>query len=59
MFADETSMEIHANFITINRGSFTAGTKDKPYQNNLLFMMYGHYYGVQQPIFGNKGIGCL
>ena len=21
--------------------------------------MYGNYYGVQQPMFGNKGIGCL
>ena len=21
--------------------------------------MYGDYYGKQEPIFGNKGIGCL
>lgn len=21
--------------------------------------MHGDYYGVQQPMFGNKGIGCL
>jgi hypothetical protein len=21
--------------------------------------MYGNYYGTQQPMFGNKGIGCL
>jgi hypothetical protein len=21
--------------------------------------MYGNYYGKQQPMFGNKGIGCL
>ena len=21
--------------------------------------MYGDYYGKQQPMFGNKGIGCL
>jgi hypothetical protein len=21
--------------------------------------MHGNYYGVQQPMFGNKGIGCV
>lgn len=21
--------------------------------------MHGDYYGIQQPMFGNKGIGCL
>ena len=21
--------------------------------------MYGNYYGKQQPMFGNKGIGCV
>lgn len=21
--------------------------------------MYGHYYGKQLPMFGNKGIGCM
>jgi hypothetical protein len=21
--------------------------------------MYGSYYGKQQPMFGNKGIGCM
>ena len=52
-------MEIHTKLITINRGEFTAGTVDNPYLHKLTFVMYGHYYGTQQPIFGNKGIGCL
>lgn len=52
-------MEIHAGIITINRGEFRAGTEENPYQHMLTFVMYGDYYGTQQPIFGNKGIGCL
>jgi hypothetical protein len=27
--------------------------------SKLTFIMYGNYYGKQQPMFGNKGIGCL
>ena len=52
-------MEIHAGFITVNRGQFIAGTEAKPYQNKLTFIMYGDYYGKQQPIVGNKGIVCI
>ena len=58
IFADEGDLEIHTNFITINKGQFIAGTEEEPYQHQLIFVMYGHYYGKQQPIFGNKGIGC-
>jgi hypothetical protein len=27
--------------------------------HQLTFIMYGNYFGVQQPMFGNKGIGCM
>lgn len=59
IFSDEGPMEIHTNFITLNGGQFRAGTSQKPYQNQLTFIMYGSYYGKQQPMFGNKGIGCM
>ena len=59
IFADESDMEIHTNLITINGGEFRAGTEAKPYQHKLTFIMYGSYYGKQQPMFGNKGIGCM
>ena len=52
-------MEIHAGFITVNRGEFIAGTEINPYQHQLTFIMYGDYYGKQQPIVGNKGIVCI
>ncbi len=52
-------MEIHTNLITLNGGEFIAGTEKKPYQHKLTFIMYGSYYGKQQPMFGNKGIGCM
>lgn len=52
-------MEIHTNLITMNGGEFVAGTEIRPYQHKLTFIMYGGYYGKQQPMFGNKGIGCL
>ncbi len=52
-------MIIRAGFITINRGKFTAGTEETPYKNKLTFIMSGDYYDRQQPMFGNKGIGCL
>lgn len=52
-------MEIHTNLITVNRGEFRAGTETKPHTHKLTFIMYGSYYGKQQPMFGNKGIGCM
>jgi hypothetical protein len=58
-FADETDLVIQAGFITINRGKFTAGTPTNPYVNKLTFILTGDYYGKQQPMFGNKGIGCM
>ena len=57
MFADEIDMQIHSNFIIVRKGSFIAGTEDKPYAHKLEFIMYGHAYGKQLPMFGNKGIG--
>jgi hypothetical protein len=58
-FADESSMVISAGFITVVGGKFIAGTQDKPYQNLLTFVLSGGYYSPQQPMFGNKGIGCM
>jgi len=43
----------------LNGGAFIAGTESAPLYSNLKFVMYGNYYGKQQPMFGNKGIGCL
>ena len=57
--ADDQALEIHTGFITLVGGRFIAGTEARPHQNNLKFVMYGGYYGRQQPTFGNKGIGCL
>ena len=57
-FADESDMVIQAEIITLRGGKFIAGTKEKPYQHNLKFIMHGNYWLQQQPIFGNKGIGC-
>lgn len=59
IFADEKDMTISTYLITLNGGEFRAGTEDKPYQHKLTFVMYGSYYGKQQPMFGNKGIGCM
>ena len=42
----------------MNGGEFIAGTEKHPHTNQLTFEMYGGYYGKQQPMFGNKGIGC-
>lgn len=58
-FADEIDMTIEAGFITLRGGQFIAGTEESPYQHELTFIMHGSYYGTQQPMFGNKGIGCL
>ena len=52
-------MTIEAGFITLRGGQFIAGTEENPYQHELTFIMHGSYYGTQQPMFGNKGIGCL
>ena len=43
----------------MNGGTFIAGTEQNPHTSSLTFIMYGGYYGKQQPMFGNKGIGCL
>ena len=43
----------------MNGGTFIAGTQQHPRLSNLNFVMYGDYYGKQQPMFGNKGIGCF
>lgn len=43
----------------MNGGTFLAGTETYPHTKKLTFIMYGGYYGTQQPMFGNKGIGCL
>ena len=58
VFADEGPLTVHAGFITVNQGSFLAGSEQHPHTNQLTFIMYGGYYGKQQPLFGNKGIGC-
>lgn len=58
IFADESDIEVHTNLITVNGGEFRAGTQDHPYQNKLTFILYGSYYGVQLPMYGNKGIIC-
>lgn len=60
IFADEGgAIEVHTGFITLNGGEFRAGTIGNPYQSQLTFIMYGGYYGKQQPMVGNKGIGCI
>lgn len=43
----------------MNGGTFLAGTESAPLYSKLTFIMYGGYYGKQQVMFGNKGIGCL
>lgn len=46
------------NFITINKGTFIAGTASKPYENILIFKLTGWIRNPMQPIFGTKVIGC-
>ena len=58
-FADESDMVISVGFITVVGGQFLAGTQKKPYNHQLTFILSGNYYGPQQPMFGNKGIGCM
>jgi hypothetical protein len=43
----------------MNGGTFIAGTEAFPHTHQLTFILYGGYYGKQQPMFGNKGIGCM
>ena len=52
-------MTVQAGFITLIGGKFIAGTEKHPHLSKLTFIMHGGYYGKQQPLFGNKGIGCL
>lgn len=59
LFSNDTNVTVSAGFITMNGGTFLAGTEATPLSSNLEIVLYGDYYGVQQPIFGNKGIGCL
>lgn len=58
-FADESDMIISVGFITVVGGKFIAGTQSNPYTKKLTFILSGDYYGPQQPMFGNKGIGCM
>ena len=58
VFADEGNLTVQAGFMTLIGGRFIAGTEKHPHINPLTFIMYGGYYGKQQPMFGNKGIGC-
>ena len=59
IFSDEKEITVQAGFITIVGGKFIAGTEQKPHLSKLNFIMHGGYYDTQQPMFGNKGIGCL
>lgn len=61
IFPNDTtkSVTVRTGFITLNGGQFIAGTESAPLYSNLTFIMYGNYYGRQQPMFGNKGIGCM
>jgi len=59
IFSNDTDLVVQAGFITVVGGRFLAGTEASPYHRQLTFILYGNYYGTQQPMFGNKGIGCL
>jgi hypothetical protein len=59
IFSNDTDIVVQAGFITVVGGRFLAGTEANPYNRHLTFIMHGNYYGTQQPMFGNKGIGCL
>ncbi len=59
VFSDELDLTVKAGFITLSKGRFIAGTEEHPHTHKLTFVMSGGYYGKQQPMFGNKGIGCL
>ena len=59
IFPNDTDVTVRSGFITMNGGTFLAGTESAPLHSKLTFIMYGDYYGKQQVMFGNKGIGCL
>jgi hypothetical protein len=59
IFSDEKDITVNTGFITLNGGKFIAGTEQSPYLHNLNFILHGDYYDTQQPMFGNKGIGCM
>ena len=59
VFEDGKDITVQAGFITLNGGQFIAGTEANPHTSPLKFIMHGGYYGKQQPMFGNKGIGCM
>jgi hypothetical protein len=59
IFSNDADLVVQAGFITVVGGRFVAGTEAHPYYRKLTFILYGNYYGTQQPMFGNKGIGCL
>jgi hypothetical protein len=59
VFSDDLDLTVQAGFITLDGGHFVAGTEQHPHVRQLTFIMHGDYYGKQQPMFGNKGIGCM
>jgi len=59
IFPNNTDVTLQSNFITLNGGKFIAGTETAPLHSKLTIIMHGNYFGKQQPMFGNKGIGCL
>ena len=58
IFPNNTDVPVRTGFITLNGGSFIAGTESSPLHSNLQFILYGNFFGKQQPMFGNKGISC-
>jgi hypothetical protein len=58
IFPNNTDVTVRTGFITLNGGSFIAGTESSPLHSNLQFILYGNFFGKQQPMFGNKGISC-
>lgn len=59
IFSNDTDITVYTGFITMNGGTLIAGTESNPLHSNLKIVLEGNLYGTQQPIFGNKGIGCL
>lgn len=56
---NNTDISIRAGFLTMIGGNFMAGSEDQPFYGNLEITLTGGYYGKQQPLFGNKVLGCL
>lgn len=59
VFPNDTDVTVSTGFITMNGGKFIAGSEASPLTSNLQIILYGNIFGTQQPIFGNKAIGCL